>query len=80
MNHEINTWSEALQQETRDAIGEMRIGPDGRLHFKSRGKGSAFMTAQNLACGKLLLANKENDQVFEYADVDELLAAGWAVD
>jgi hypothetical protein len=80
MNNENKSWSEVLQQETRDAISEMRINPDGKLNFKSHGKGGAFITAHDLMRGKLSLTNTENGQVFEFANTDELLAAGWAVD
>jgi hypothetical protein len=74
MNNEIKSWSEGLQ--TRDAISEMRINPDGKLHFKSHGKGGAFIKAQNLMRGKLSLVGTENGEVCEFADTDELLAAG----
>ncbi len=81
MRNETNTWSEGLQQQTRDAISEMQVSPhDGKLHFKNYDKGFAFMTIQDLLGGKLSLTDKENGQVFEFADVDELLNAGWAMD
>ena len=80
MNNENKSWSEGLQQETRDAISEMRFNPDGKLHFKSHGKGYAFIAAEDLMRGKLSLSDTENGQVFEFANTDELLAAGWAVD
>jgi hypothetical protein len=80
MNHEPNTWSEGLQQQTREAIGEMRINPDGKLHFKNHDTRGAFIQAHDLVCGKLSLTDKENGQVSEFADIDKLLSAGWAID
>lgn len=80
MKNKPNTWSEGLQQETRDAIGEMRINPDGKLHFKNHDSRYAFMTAQDLKLGKLSLADKKNGQVSKFADTDELLNAGWVID
>lgn len=81
MNNETNTWSEGLQQLTRKAIRDMDVSPyDGNLHFKHHGKGHAFITAQDLICGKLSLTDKQSGQVFEFENTDELLAAGWAVD
>ena len=80
MNNEKKSWSEELQQETREAISEMRINPDGKLRFKSHGNGGAFITAHDLMHGKLSLTNTEGGQVVEFANIDELLAAGWAVD
>ena len=75
-----NSWSKELQQETQDAIGEMRINPDGKLHFKNHEGRYAFMSAQDLMRGKLSLTNKENAQVSIFANIEELLDAGWAVD
>lgn len=81
MTSENIPWSEGLQEQTRDAIIEMGVSPhDGKLHFKSRDNRYAFMTIQDLLCGKLFLADKENGEVFEFADVDGLLNAGWAID
>jgi hypothetical protein len=80
MNNDNKSWSEGLQQETREAITKMRINPDGKLRFKSYGSGGAFITAHDLMRGKLSLTNTENGQVVEFANTDELLAAGWAVD
>lgn len=75
-----NSWSKELQQETRDAIGEVRINPDGKLHFKNHDGRYAFMSAQDLMCDKLSLTDKENTQVSIFVNVEELLDAGWAVD
>ena len=80
MNTENNTWSQGLQQETRDAISEMRINPDGKLYFKNKHKGHAYMSAQDLMSGKLSLTNIESGAAIEFADMEELLTAGWAVD
>lgn len=81
MRNKTNTWSEGLQQQTRDAISEFRVSPhDGNLHFKNHDNRFSFMTIQDLLCGQLSLADKENGQVCEFADVEKLLDAGWAVD
>ena len=80
MKDNTNIWSEGLQQQTRAAISEMRINPDGKLHFKNHSKSGAFITAQDLMRGKLSLTDKENGRVSEFADADDLLAAGWAID
>jgi hypothetical protein len=81
MSNDTNTWSKGLQQQTRDAISEMRVSPhDGKLHFKNHDKGYAFMTIQDLLCAKMSLTDKENGQVSEFVDSDELLNAGWAID
>jgi len=80
MKRESNSWSEGLQQQTREAISEMRVNPDGKLHFKNHDNRYSFMTTQDLVSGNLCLTDKENGQVSEFADSDELLNAGWAID
>ena len=81
MRNETNTWSEGLQQQTRDAISEMQVSPhDGKLHFKNHDNRYAFMTIQDLLCGKLSLTDKENGQVSEFTNVEKMLDAGWAID
>ncbi len=58
----------------------MQISPhDGKLHFKNHDC-YAFVTIQDLLCGKLSLTDKESEQVSEFADIDELLNAGWVMD
>jgi hypothetical protein len=81
MKNEINIWSRRLQQQTRAAISEMQVSPhDGNLHFKNYDKRYSFMTIQDLLCGKLSLTDKENGQVSEFVNTDDLLDAGWAID
>lgn len=80
MTPETNNWSEVLQQQTLDAIGETRVNHDGKLHFKNHDSSYAFMTWQDLLGGKLRLTDKENGQVSEFANTDELLSAGWVID
>ena len=80
MKRESNSWSEGLQQQTLEAISEVRISCDGKLHFKNHDSRGAFMTWQDLMGGKLRLTDKVNEQVSEFANTDELLAAGWAID
>ncbi len=80
MKNNPNTWSKELQQQTRDAIAEMRINPDGKLHFKNHDSRYAFMTWQDLSSGNLCHTDKESGQVSEFADVEDLLDAGWAID
>lgn len=81
MRIEPNIWSEILQQQTRDAISEVRVSPhDGNLHFKSHDNRYSFMTVQDLLLGKLSLTDKDNGRVSEFANTDELLNAGWAMD
>lgn len=80
MNTESKRWTEGLQEETRQALEEMRINPDGKLYFKNRNGGGAYMTAQDLMNRKLTLTDRESGQVSNFEDVEELLDSAWAVD
>ena len=80
MKQQTKTWSERLQHQTREALSEMWINPDGKLHFKNYDNRGAFMTAQDVLRGKLSLIDKEHGPISDFADVDELLGAGWAID
>jgi hypothetical protein len=77
------SWSENLKQETREAISEMRVtpSPDGKIYFKSRNQGSAFMYANDLMSANLSLFGAENEELLtKFTNVDELLASGWVID
>lgn len=80
MNTENKSWSEGLQQQTKDAISELHFSPDGNLHFKNINGGCAYITVQNLMKGNLLLVGSKTDELHQFASVDDLLAAGWAID
>jgi hypothetical protein len=64
-NLQNNAWSETLQQQTRDAIEQMPVTPDGRIHFKHP---------------KLLLQAKTGGESYRFEAVEALLQAGWAID
>lgn len=81
MKLETQNWSEDLQQQTRDAISEIQLSHhDGKLHFKNYDSRFGVMTWQDLSSGKLYLTDKENGQVSEFANTEEVLTAGWAID
>ncbi len=75
-----NTWSETLQQQTREAIEEIFIGSDGKLHFKHIKNGSAFIHLDDLIKDRLLLIHKSTEERILFSDVDELISNGWAID
>ena len=81
MTSKTTIWSSDLQQQTRDFIREMQVSPfDGGLHFKHGDGHFAVCGFLDLACGKLTLTEEQTRKVFEFADVDTLLEAGWAID
>jgi hypothetical protein len=79
-NHPASPWSDSLQQQTRDAIEDMPITPDGRLHFKHATLGYASTALEDIVNRHLLLRAKTGDGNWLFKDVEALLQAGWAVD
>ncbi len=79
-NHLTCTWSENLLQQTRQAIEEMPLTPGGNLHFKHPTLGYAYTTLDDLSHGRLLLRSKTGSDDHQFAEVEALLQAGWAID
>jgi hypothetical protein len=75
-----SSWSENLQQQTREAIKETPITPDGRLHFKHPTQGYAYVKVEELSLSRLCLYRKPGGEQFWVDGVDGLLQAGWALD
>jgi hypothetical protein len=75
-----NPWSAELIAETRIAIHDGFIAPDGYLHFKNCQRGHGKIALHNLLAEKWLMEDRESDAETRYATVDELIEAGWAVD
>lgn len=78
--HANPSWSEGLQQQTRDAIAQLPMTPDGNIHFKHSTLGGAFATLGDLCNDRLVLRSKGGAEVQQFDDVEALLQAGWAVD
>ena len=75
-----SSWSESLQQQTREAIAQIPVTPDGCLHFKHPTLGFAHATLDDLSHDRLLLRSKTGSDEQRFDDVEALLQAGWAVD
>lgn len=78
--HANASWSEGLQQQTRDAIEQPPMTPDGDIHFKHHTLGGAYATLGDLCNKRLVLRSKAGAEVQQFDDVEALLQAGWAVD
>lgn len=76
----LSPWSASLQQQTRDAIDEMRVAPDGALHLKHNALGYGSITMESLASKSFVLRSKKIDTDIRFDDVQALLDAGWAID
>ncbi|MEO6292885.1 MAG: hypothetical protein ABIO88_09745 [Burkholderiaceae bacterium] len=79
-NLQINHWSEALRQQTRDAITQMPVTQDGRIHFKHPKLGYAYATLDDLMQERLTLQAQTSTESIQFKSVEALLQAGWAVD
>ena len=79
-NLHINAWSETLQLQTRDAIAQMPVTPDGCIHFKHPTLGYAYATLDDLMQENLLLHAKRGSEEYLFEGVEALLQAGWALD
>ena len=77
---QTSPWSDSLQAETREAIDEMRVAPDGLMHFKHKTLGYATMSFDNICANRFHLQPKKDGTDHEFADVDALIAGGWVVD
>lgn len=78
--HPTSSWSESLQQQTCEAIEQIPVTPDGRLHFKHARQGYAYATVDDLCHERLVLHSKKGGVEHQFDDVVALLQAGWAVD
>lgn len=79
-NLQSNAWSETLQEQTRDAIAQMPVTPDGLLHFKHTTLGYAYATLDDLMHERMLLQAKTRSEAYRFEAVEALLQAGWVVD
>ena len=75
-----SSWSESLQRQTRDALVELPLTPDGKLHFKHHDHGFAHASYDEVYEGPLTLHNSRSEHVYRFDTVDDLLQAGWAID
>ena len=79
-NLQSNAWSETLQQQTRDAIEQMPVTPDGRIHFKHPTLRHAFVTLDDLMQERLILQANTDGEAYRFEAVEALVQAGWALD
>ncbi len=75
------TWSKSLKSQTREALEECRINPiTQKLHFKNTNNSFGHITFQDLLDGRLTIHCEESEDCFTAESVEDLLAAGWAID
>lgn len=74
------SWSESLQQQTCQAIEQLAVALDGKLHFKHPTLGYAYATLDDLMYDCLILHSRKGSSEYRLAGVDALLDAGWVID
>ena len=78
--YSTSAWSESLQLQTRKAVAQQPVTPDGCLHFKHPAMGYAYVSTDNLVYNRLILRSKNCGDEYQFPGIDALLQAGWAVD
>lgn len=75
-------WSDELKAQTRDVLEGQNLFAtrDGRLHLKHAGSGFGLIAADDLQCGVLRVVDIRTKREVTFASVDDLIAAGWAID
>lgn len=73
-------WSDRLIEETRSALDDWATAPLSALHMKNIHGGYGKILLEDLVADKLLIKDKKSDADFLFSSVDELIAAGWAID
>ena len=73
-------WSSELRDETRRVLSDLPPFPDGRIHMKHIDGGTGYFELPDLVAGKLMLRLDGDARGLTFADADEAIVAGWAVD
>ena len=72
--------SDLLQQQTRDAIAEMRVTPDGLLHMEHQSLGYGSIHWESITSKTLVLHRENAEPDLYFPGADALIEAGWAID
>jgi hypothetical protein len=73
-------WSDKLLEETRAALNNGSVGPDGFLHMKNINGDYGKIRLEDLWAGKLLIQDKRADTTYQFSTCDEMINDGWAID
>lgn len=75
-----NRWSDKLTEETRAALENWVVTPQGALHMKNINGRYGRILFEDLVADKLLIKDKKSEAEYLYASADEMIVAGWAID
>ena len=75
-------WSDDLIQRTREFLdsGGMVPSRNGEYHFKNADRRFGTMAEADLVTGRYRIRDRKSGEQQDFADVDALVAAGWALD
>ena len=73
-------WSNALIEQTCEALDEPFFAPDGFLHMKNFNGNYGKIHKDNLLIKKWLIQDMKTGDDYLYTTIDELVKAGWAID
>ena len=79
MTEKLKTWSTSLQDATRRVIGELDFVSDP-VCLKCIDGRFATLSASDLLSRNLSVVDRKTGQKTAFADVEELIRAGWVVD
>ena len=74
------TWSDKLIEETRDVLDLGFFPRDDFVYMKTFNGSFGKIHITDWMDRKLLIQDRKTDAEYHYTTVDELIAAGWAVD
>ncbi|MBU1447015.1 MAG: hypothetical protein KKF58_01765 [Gammaproteobacteria bacterium] len=73
-------WSDRLTEETRAALSDLSVSPQGILHMKNINGGYGKILFEELSSNKFIIWDKRSDASFQFASSEDLISSGWAID
>lgn len=67
-------------EETRSAFDDLAATPLELLHMKNVNGSYGKIRLEDLVADNLLIKDKKTEAEYRFPTVDELIAAGWAID
>ena len=75
------SWSESLKEQTRKALAEFQCNPlTGSIHLQNTDGSFGRITLQDLMTGRWEIHVEDSGECWTGASIDDVLAAGWAID
>ncbi len=75
-----NTWSEELINYTRDALDLGIVPPNDFVPMKNINGNFGIISLQNWLSKKFIIADRKTRAEYAFNNIEDLIAAGWAID